>query len=136
MDETLDIYEDWDYWIRMAAHTVLHHLPVVTADYRFLSDHEHDHLDGHVRIYEKHGYPKGLISEAKTRLRWSRREIQRLSTENGALRHELERLQLRLSQQPDAPEIIALTPIGTRQRARAWLARLAGRIRLMGRKRR
>ena len=33
-DETLDLYEDWDFWNRLARLTVMAHLPGVSAVYR------------------------------------------------------------------------------------------------------
>lgn len=34
-DETLDLFEDWDFWIRMSRHFRFHHIHQVTAEYRF-----------------------------------------------------------------------------------------------------
>ncbi|MCM2255893.1 MAG: glycosyltransferase family 2 protein [Vicinamibacteria bacterium] len=33
-DETLDVLEDWDFWLQVAARTALRHLPGITAAYR------------------------------------------------------------------------------------------------------
>ena len=54
-DETLDRYEDWDFWLQMARRTAFVHLPGVSAAYRI---HESSgvHVDApqsSLRLYEK-----------------------------------------------------------------------------------
>lgn len=54
LDEGLEMYEDWDLWIRMAERADFHHVPGVSAEYRI---HKDDNLAGmpwRVRVYEKH----------------------------------------------------------------------------------
>jgi len=34
-DEDLELFEDWDFWMRLSRHFVFHHLDRITAEYRF-----------------------------------------------------------------------------------------------------
>lgn len=54
MDETFIMFEDWDYWIRMAAVVDLQRIPGVSAQYRFFSDPKADTSEWTARIYAKH----------------------------------------------------------------------------------
>ena len=51
-DESLDGLEDWDFWLRASKLTDFHRIPGVTAQYRFLA--EHDYRPHALRIYQKH----------------------------------------------------------------------------------
>ena len=51
-DEGLDALEDWDFWLRASKLTDFHRIPGVTAQYRFLA--EHDYCPHAPRIYQKH----------------------------------------------------------------------------------
>jgi hypothetical protein len=57
-DESLDRYEDWDFWLQMAAHTPFVHLPGVSAVYRIHdSSGVHDEVGTNaapsLRVYRK-----------------------------------------------------------------------------------
>lgn len=57
-DETLDLYEDWDFWLQLARHSVFLHQPGVSAAYR-IHDSSGVHAEARVpgaatlRLYEK-----------------------------------------------------------------------------------
>ncbi|MFP4088649.1 MAG: PIG-L family deacetylase [Desulfobacteraceae bacterium] len=55
--EALDLFEDWDFWIRVSRHFVFHHLDQVTAEYRFyaVASEEAAHR-------EKYGYDEALAA--------------------------------------------------------------------------
>lgn len=54
LDEELDIYEDWDLWLRIAAHTYIQRLPGITAEYREFAEHGYDYNKWRFRIYDKY----------------------------------------------------------------------------------
>ena len=61
MDKELEIYEDWDYWIRMSRVTTLRHLKTITAQYRIYdqgtvgtSGRDYDTWHWTKKIYEKY----------------------------------------------------------------------------------
>lgn len=54
LDEELDIYEDWDFWLRIAAHTYIQRLPGITAEYRVFAEHGYDYNEWRFKIYDKH----------------------------------------------------------------------------------
>ena len=37
-DEDLELFEDWDFWMRLSRYFVFHHLDKITAEYRFYGD--------------------------------------------------------------------------------------------------
>ena len=60
-DEALDIYEDWDPWLRLAGRTEMQYLPQVTAEYRQIGaqgigvgGREYDFWEWSVKIWKKH----------------------------------------------------------------------------------
>jgi LmbE family N-acetylglucosaminyl deacetylase len=53
-DESLEYFEDWDFWLRLAQLTTFHHLPGVTAEYRVFAAHEFDRNRWRLAVYQKH----------------------------------------------------------------------------------
>lgn len=51
-DESLEVYEDWDYWIRASKHAFFYRLPGITSQYRVFAHHEYS--DSALDIYRKH----------------------------------------------------------------------------------
>ncbi|MDL2717731.1 MAG: glycosyltransferase [Acidobacteriota bacterium] len=72
-DESFDQFEDWDFLIRLSAHTRFHHLPFVTAVYRLRSDasnitaaqpwHSGDAQTARRRLFEKHAARRSASTE-------------------------------------------------------------------------
>jgi LmbE family N-acetylglucosaminyl deacetylase/glycosyltransferase involved in cell wall biosynthesis len=54
MDETFQVFEDWDLWLRFAQHTAFQRLPGITAEYRQIGDSPYDYMSWRVRIYAKY----------------------------------------------------------------------------------
>lgn len=87
MDESLDVFEDWDLWIRMSLHTDFIHLPKITAEYRIIGDRSYDYLAGQIKIYEKYWQiftPKKIIG-------W----LHKTQGENDQLKAKLEKIKYR-----------------------------------------
>jgi glycosyltransferase involved in cell wall biosynthesis len=72
-DETFDLYEDWDFLIRLSAKTRFHHLPPVTAVYRLRNDASNitvarpwgsgDAQVARRRLFEKHASRRSASTE-------------------------------------------------------------------------
>ena len=72
-DETFDQFEDWDFLIRLASLTRLHHIPRVTAVYRVRDDasnitaaqpwHSADAQTARRRLFEKHAARRSASTE-------------------------------------------------------------------------
>ncbi len=72
-DETFDLFEDWDFLIRLSARTRFHHLPAVTAVYRLRNDasnisaaqpwHAGDAQTARRRLFEKHAARRSVSTE-------------------------------------------------------------------------
>jgi len=146
-DEALDRYEDWDFWLQLARHTVFVHLPGVSAVYRIHDSsgvHE-DVAQASLQLYAKwqgHWGPRE-IGELMRRV-WSHAELEtqlntaeerrRLAEQSGretlaamaALSQQLEqRLELRLSEQ--AENLRALSQQLAEQSARTEAAHAQNR---------
>jgi len=87
-DESLDILEDWDYWIRLSHRATPQRVPGLTAEYRCLSDHAHDFVHWKNRIYAKYEdhHPIETDGDAK---RWARVRLDAIQEENKHLRQRL-----------------------------------------------
>jgi len=68
-DESLEMYEDWDLWIRMAERTDFEHVPGVSAEYRFHQDDGREAIPWRIKVYEKHR--RHLTTDAVVRYAWS-----------------------------------------------------------------
>lgn len=72
-DESFDQFEDWDFLIRLSAHTRFHHLPSITAVYRLRNDasnitaaqpwHAGDAQTARRRLFEKHAARRSASTE-------------------------------------------------------------------------
>lgn len=53
-DETLEIYEDWDLFLRLSLNSNGSRVPGVTAEYRIFADHNYDFSKWRFKIYDKY----------------------------------------------------------------------------------
>ncbi|PJF41597.1 MAG: hypothetical protein CUN54_00925 [Phototrophicales bacterium] len=53
-DETLEVFEDWDYWLRLSEHVRPQRIPQITAEYRFFKEPSHNFKKWRQVIYEKY----------------------------------------------------------------------------------
>ena len=84
MDESLDVFEDWDLWIRMSLHSDFKRVPIVTCNYRIIEERDYNYLDGQTKIYEKYWQ----IYTPKNVIRW----LHQSQGQNDLLRSEVKRL--------------------------------------------
>jgi hypothetical protein len=141
-DETLDRYEDWDFWLQLARHTVFVHLPGVSAVYRIHDSsgvHE-DVAQASLALYQKwqgqwgpreigelmrrvwsHSDLELQLNSAEERRRLaegqSRDALAAMSTMDTLVRQLEQRLEQRLAEQ--ANNLLALTQQLAQQTARA-----------------
>lgn len=122
-DEALDRYEDWDFWLQLAKHTVFVHLPGVSAVYRIHDSsgvHE-DVAQASLQLYAKwqgqwgpreigelmrrvwsHAELETQLSTAEERRRQAEHSSHETLAAMAALSQQLEqRLELRLAEQAD-----------------------------------
>ncbi|GJM15324.1 MAG: hypothetical protein DHS20C13_06510 [Thermodesulfobacteriota bacterium] len=84
-DETLEIYEDWDLFLRLSIHSDSARVPGVTAEYRIFADHNYDFSKWRFKIYDKYqDYFKTENHE-----HWFLKRIDDLYEENRYLRRRL-----------------------------------------------
>ncbi len=89
LDPTLEVFEDWDLLLRLAAHTDFHHLPEVTCEYRIFRGGDQafgesprnrpDFLETRARILAKHPLPYERLA----------RGVAAIAAEGALLRTEL-----------------------------------------------
>ncbi len=53
-DESLEVFEDWDYWIRLSNISDFQRVPGITCEYRFFSNYNYDFQHWRNAIYHKH----------------------------------------------------------------------------------
>ncbi len=109
-DESLDALEDWDLWLRMAAHSPFRRVAGVSATIRVFGDHRHDFITATTRVYAKHREfwtPANLAERIWPRLQLL--EERASSTAAGDHSPGLARMALRL--------LLRLTPL----RLKHWL---------------
>ncbi len=88
VDASLDCFEDWDLWIRMAACSPCYRVPGVTCEYRvFHEDHDYDRWRR--AIYEKYERYWSIVDVAG----WAWPRISQLQNENQTFRNTLESLE-------------------------------------------
>lgn len=110
-DETFEILEDWDFWIRLSENVVFHRVPGITAEYRVFDRPLLDYSRWSRELFKKHhGGSQARASVASVLSR-----IDRLQIENARLRSLLaeQREELR----------------GLKRALNAWRRPLLGRIR-------
>lgn len=84
-DESLEIYEDWDLFLRLSMHSNSARVPGVTAEYRIFADHNYDFSKWRFKIYDKYkDYFKTDDYE-----HWFLKRIDDLYEENRYLRRRL-----------------------------------------------
>jgi chromosome segregation ATPase len=119
LDESLPIFEDWDFLIRLAAAAPLFHLPRVTCEYRHFpalrhhvlagraADREALFLDTKARVLEKHAalLTTDRLASAVTRLR----------------REAVEAAEAQASAAARAAELAARLDDAARERHELWL---------------
>lgn len=101
-DESLDIFEDWDLWIRMAKHGCFHRLPGISAEYRVLGDHGYNYRHWKSRIYAKHEQN----SSAEEAGRWAHHRVDALQQENLHLRRLLAHNQKQIALTQNLPRYV------------------------------
>jgi len=84
-DESLEVFEDWDFWRRLADQTVFHRLPGITAEYRQFVRREAKDPQALTTFYSKDR--RYWTLDNPVRRIWSR--IDALETENQRLRNAL-----------------------------------------------
>ena len=55
-DEEMNVYEDWDLWIRMSMHTEFKRIEKITCKYRIFGKRDYNYLEGQMKIYKKYHY--------------------------------------------------------------------------------
>ncbi|MGB2690961.1 MAG: PIG-L family deacetylase [Thermodesulfobacteriota bacterium] len=84
-DETLEIYEDWDLFLRLSLNSNGSRVPGATAEYRIFADHNYDFSKWRFKIYDKYkDYFKTENYE-----QWFLKRIDDLYEENRYLRRRL-----------------------------------------------
>lgn len=84
-DETLEIYEDWDLFLRLSIHSNSARVPGVTAEYRIFADHNYDFSKWRFQIYDKY---KDYF-QTDNYEQWFLKRIDDLYEENRYLRRRL-----------------------------------------------
>ena len=51
--EELDLFEDWDFWVRISRHTVFQHVEKITAEYRFYGDADMERAHRNKYAYDR-----------------------------------------------------------------------------------
>ena len=78
-DESLDIYEDWDFWLQLSQHTDFHHLDAVTAFYRQGGDSDTAVDDARLRYRSDNALGKSRATIfSKWKSQWSGEAINHL----------------------------------------------------------
>lgn len=83
-DERFEMFEDWDFLIRLAQHAPFHHLARVTCEYRHFAGSDHHILGG--------GEDRGRFAEAKAQVlekHWSLLSAGKISAAVSRLRREV-----------------------------------------------
>ncbi len=76
-DEELEVYEDWDYWIRAAQVTDFVRLPGVTAEYRIFADHDYKPHMAEIRHKHRELISTPAFADATwARISWLESEIE------------------------------------------------------------
>ncbi|MGE0585562.1 MAG: PIG-L family deacetylase [Flavobacteriaceae bacterium] len=117
-DESLDHFEDWDFWIRLSAREGFHKISGVSCEYRLLKtrttvDALDETIDDRIAIYRK--YPEHWTLEEAVRHAWKR--INRLEAD---LKESLNRNAVHF---PPLAEEAEAVPVRKRQRPLRRIAR-------------
>ncbi len=84
LDQDLEVFEDWDLWIRMANFTDFLHVNEVTCEYRIIGSRQYNYMEGQLAIYDKHHE----LYDPDDFKRW----LHQMQVENDLLQLELESL--------------------------------------------
>lgn len=87
LDDRLDVFEDWDLWIRLAGVTDFLRVSEATCEYRIVGTRQYNYLQGQLVIYDKHKHLYGP-DDFK---RW----LHQMQVENDLLKMEIDRLRNR-----------------------------------------
>ena len=83
MDESMELFEDWDLWIRMSEHTKFQRIPNVSCEYRIFGKRNYNFLEGTIQVYKK--YPE--IYTIKRLTEW----LFHIHSDNETLRTKLQK---------------------------------------------
>lgn len=82
-DDSLEVFEDWDYWIRLSQISNFQHVSGITCEYRFFSGYNYDFQYWRNVIYQK--YADYWTIERLNQIAWERitqLEIEKLDLQN------------------------------------------------------
>lgn len=100
-DESFEIYEDWDFWIRLSAHAEPRHLADVTAEYRQMGEQgvgvggrSYNFWEWTARIWKKHwsGITPERLRRYQERIIGSRMQLlkQKIEQEKSVMNQQLQ----------------------------------------------
>ena len=97
-DASLEVLEDWDFWIRASKRTDFYRVPGATALYRRFVDRKHGNQEENV--HRKHAAEwQQLAASTRGRIRTLRRENEKLTAALSAARREMKGIEGKLSWQ-------------------------------------
>lgn len=102
LDESLDVLEDWDLWIRMSQECCFRRVPGVSAEYRVFGNHGYDYSHWKGRIFDKH-VSQGSQEAVR---RWAENRVDALQEENEHLRRLLKQNRSQLASAKTVPRYL------------------------------
>ncbi len=85
MDDRLEVYEDWDLWLRFSQNTPFTRVPGITAEYRFFRRNPYDFNTHRMEVFKQ----RDRTTLAKTYPRWLDRHIDALKQKKSNLEHRV-----------------------------------------------
>lgn len=118
-DESLETYEDWDFWIRASELTDFYRLPGITALYRVFAEHRYNNA---MEVYRKHSHYwsiENLLDSAWPRIQALQADNEGLREREAALEQRVETLQIESEALRSRAEALAGT-FGMLTQSRSW----------------